>query len=61
MDGDPDLEQHSRPDMAIAVHIANGNPAHHDLLQSIPGTFRTNGLTLFRAANLVSCCTLLMS
>ena len=61
MDGNPVLEEHSPLDMATAVHIANGKPAHYDLLRYIPGTFRTNGFALFCAPDLVSCCTLLLS
>jgi len=65
MDGDPVLEKHSRLDGASGVHPdrtgANGKPVHCDLLQYIPGTFRTNGFALFRASNLVFCRTLLMS
>ena len=57
----PIYEEASRLDLAIAVHIANGNPANCDLLRYFPGTFRTNGFALFRAPTVVSCFMLLMS
>ena len=57
----PIYEEASRLDMAIAVHIANGNPANCDLLRYFPGTQRTNGFALFRAPTVVSCFMLLMS
>ena len=57
----PIFEEASRLDLAIAVHIANGNPANCDLLRYLPGTFRTNSFTLFRAPTVVACFTLLMS
>jgi predicted TIM-barrel fold metal-dependent hydrolase len=57
----PIFDEASRLDLAIAVHIANGNPDHCDLLRYLPGTFRTNGFALFRAPTVVACFTLLMS
>jgi predicted TIM-barrel fold metal-dependent hydrolase len=48
-------------DMAIAVHIANGNPANCDLLRFFPGTQRLNGFALFRAPTVLACFLLLMS
>jgi hypothetical protein len=54
----PTLEEASRLDLVIAVHIANSNPDHCDLLRHLPGTFRANGFALFRAPRWspVSCC-----
>ena len=60
-DGNPVVEEHRPLDLTTAVHIANGNPAQCELLQHIPGTFRTNGFALSRGPNLVSSFTLLMS
>jgi predicted TIM-barrel fold metal-dependent hydrolase len=45
----PVYEEASRLDMAIAVHIANGNPANCELLRYFPGSQRLNGFALFRA------------
>jgi len=61
MDGALVLEEHSPLDMATAAHIANGKPAHCELLQYISGTFRIKGLAPFRTPDLVSCFTLLMN
>lgn len=55
----PIYEQASRLDMAVAIHIANGNPASCDLNRSPwdgGGSFAT-----FRAPTVVACHTLLMS
>ena len=57
----PIYEEAARLDMAIAVHIANGNPANCDLLGYFPGTQRTNGFALFRVPAVTSCFMLLMS
>jgi hypothetical protein len=57
----PIFEEASRLDLAIAVHIANGNPDDCDLLRHLPGTFRTNGFALFQAPTVVACFRLLMS
>ena len=57
----PIYEEATRLDMAIAVHIANGNPANCDLMRYFPGTLRTNGFALFRAPAVISCFMLLMS
>ena len=57
----PIFEEASRLDLAIAVHIAKGNPDNCDLLRYLLGTFRTNGFTLSRAPTVVACCMLLMS
>jgi predicted TIM-barrel fold metal-dependent hydrolase len=57
----PIYDAASRLDMAIAVHIANGNPANCDLLRFFPGTQRLNGFALFRAPTVLACFLLLMS
>ncbi len=57
----PIYEEANRLDMAIAVHIANGNPASCDLWRHFPGTQRTNGFALFRAPTVVACYMLMMS
>lgn len=55
----PVYEEASRLNMAVAIHIANGNPANCDLMRSpwdAGGTFAT-----FRAPTVTACHTLLMS
>lgn len=55
----PVYEEASRLDMAIAVHIANGNPWLCDLLRSPYDPASTFGL--FRAPTVVACHSLIMS
>ncbi len=57
----PIYEEASRLDLAIAVHIANGNPDNCELFRHFPGTFQINGFALFRAPTVVACYMLLMS
>ena len=57
----PIYEEAVRLDLAIAVHIANGNPDACDLFRHFPGTQQTNGFALFRAPTVVGCYMLLMS
>lgn len=57
----PVFEEASRLGLAIAVHIANGNPANCQLLRYFPGTRIQNGLALFRVPTVLACYALLMS
>ena len=57
----PIYEEASRLDMAIAVHIANGNPANCELWRFLPGTRQLNGFALFRAPTVLACFLVLMS
>ena len=57
----PIYEEASRLNLAIAVHIANGNPDNCELFRHMPGTLRINGFALFRAPTVVACYMLLMS
>jgi uncharacterized protein len=57
----PIYEEASRLDMAIAVHIANGNPANCELWRYLPGSRRLNGFALFRAPTVLACFVLLLS
>ena len=55
----PVYEEASRLNMAIAVHIANGNPANCELVKSFPGG--SGGFYTFRVPTVASCAMLLMS
>jgi predicted TIM-barrel fold metal-dependent hydrolase len=57
----PIYDEASRLDMAVAVHIANGNAAHCDLVRHFPGSARLNGFAMFRAPTVLACFLLLMS
>ncbi len=57
----PIYEEASRLNLAVAVHIANGNPETCELWRYFPGSFRLNGFALFRAPTAVACFMLLMS
>ena len=54
----PIYEEASRLNMAIAVHVANGNSANLDMLKSFPGE---GGFYTFRVPIVASCFMLLMS
>ena len=58
----PIFEEASRLDMAIAVHVGNGNPANLDLVMSFP-VYRggVNGFYAFRVPVVASCLSLLLS
>ncbi len=56
----PIYEEASRLDMAIAIHIANGNLAQCDLLRSFPEGFNTVAFAMFRVPTVVTCYLLLM-
>lgn len=55
----PIYEEASHLDMAIVIHVANGNPANLDLLKSFPGG--SGGFYTFRIPTVASCAMLLMS
>ena len=55
----PIYEEASRLDMAMAIHIANGNIANMELLNNFPGT--SVSLYMFRVPTVVSCYMLLLS
>ena len=55
----PIYEEAQRLDMAIAVHIANGNIPNMDLLTSFPGASAT--LYMFRVPTVVACYMLMLS
>jgi len=55
----PIYQEASRLDMAIAVHIANGNLANCELVKSFPGG--SGGFYTFRVPTVASCAMLLMS
>jgi hypothetical protein len=57
----PIYEEACRLNMAIAVHIANGNPANCELWRFLPGTRQLNGFALFRAPTVLACFLVLMS
>ncbi len=57
----PIYEEASRLDMAIAVHIANGNTDNCDLLNSFPEGRSVTAFAMFRVPTVVCCYLLLMS
>lgn len=59
----PIFEEASRLDLAIAVHIANGNPANCELWRSGPGVegLFSSGFQMFRGPTVIFCHVLLMS
>ena len=59
----PIYEEASRLDMAIAIHIANANPANCDLWRTAPGAagLFSSGFQIFRGPTVVACHVLLMS
>ena len=56
----PMYEEASDLDMAVAIHIANGNPTNVGLLRSFPEGFQTVAFALFRVPTVVTCFLLLM-
>jgi predicted TIM-barrel fold metal-dependent hydrolase len=59
----PIYEEASRLDLAIAIHIANANPANCDLWRTAPGAegLFASGFQIFRGPTVVACHVLLMS
>lgn len=59
----PIFEEASRLDMAVVVHIANGNPANCDLWKTAPGVegLFASGFQMFRGPTVVAVHVLLMS
>lgn len=57
----PLYEAAQRLDLAVAIHIANGNPAMNDLFTSPVDPISSNGFAKFRAPTVTACHTLLMS
>ena len=59
----PIYEEASRLDLAIAIHIANANPANCDLWRTAPGVegLFASGFQIFRGSTVVACHVLLMS
>jgi predicted TIM-barrel fold metal-dependent hydrolase len=59
----PIYEEASRLDMAIAIHIANANPANCDLWRTAPGVegLFASGFQMFRGPTVIACHVLLMS
>ena len=61
--GGPADEEASRLNLAIAIHIANANPANCDLWWTAPGAegLFSSGFQIFRGPTVVACHVLLMS
>jgi predicted TIM-barrel fold metal-dependent hydrolase len=57
----PVYEQAQKLNLAIAVHISNGNPESCDLYTSPVDPLSSNGFAKFRAPTVTACHTLLMS
>ncbi len=57
----PIYQEAAQLNLAIAVHIANGNPASHELFRSFPGGLPVTGLGMFRAPAVVACHMLILS
>ena len=57
----PVYEEANKLDLAVAVHIANGNPALCDLMTSPVDPVGANGFAKFRMPTVTACHTLLMS
>ena len=56
----PVYEEATNLNMAVAVHIANANPANVNLLRGFPEGFNTMAFALFRVPTIVATYTLLM-
>ena len=57
----PIYEEAAKLDMAVAIHIANGNPANCELHRSFPEGLTARSFAMFRGPTVVACHTLLLS
>lgn len=57
----PLMEEAQNLDLAMAIHIANGNPASVDLYGSVPGSHPAAGFGIFRAPTVTACMYLVLS